>query len=159
MLRNTNKKQDRSWGKSLGGKPLFEKFPRSRYIRSRALAWRSTIRGWQQSCSSTVLLGSTELHWTEVCDDPPISLWSPRADWCGFCSLAYAEMRCILARFVWNFDLELCEESAYWAENQTEYVLWDKPGLFVRLLARKTEWSLDKMLFPQQHSHLIFYLW
>jgi cytochrome P450 len=32
-------------------------------------------------------------------------------------SLAYTEMRVILARVIWNFDMELCEESKSWGTN------------------------------------------
>lgn len=50
-------------------------------------------------------------------------------------NLAYSEMRLILARVLWNFDLELCEESERWSE-QFSYVLWDKRPLMCRLRAR-----------------------
>ncbi|KAL4874936.1 cytochrome P450 [Aspergillus karnatakaensis] len=43
-------------------------------------------------------------------------------------NLAYAEMRIVLARLLWNFDLELCEESQEWAD-QKSYALWDRPPL------------------------------
>ena len=46
-------------------------------------------------------------------------------------NLAYMEMRLILARLVWNFDLELCEESIGW-EKQKIYILWEKGPLWVR---------------------------
>jgi cytochrome P450 len=51
-------------------------------------------------------------------------------------NLAYNEMRVILASVLWNFDLELCEQSHDWAD-QKSYVLWEKPGLFCRLRARE----------------------
>ncbi|RDW74643.1 cytochrome P450 [Aspergillus mulundensis] len=50
-------------------------------------------------------------------------------------NLAFAEMRVILARVLWNFDLELCEESSNWVD-QKSYVLWEKPGLMCRLKVR-----------------------
>jgi cytochrome P450 len=50
--------------------------------------------------------------------------------------LAMAEMRAILARVLWHFDINLCEESAGWNE-QKSFILWDKPDLMVRLQARK----------------------
>ena len=50
-------------------------------------------------------------------------------------SLAYAEMRSILARVFWNFDMELCEESANW-KDQKDFVMWDKPELMVQLTPR-----------------------
>ena len=51
-------------------------------------------------------------------------------------NLAYNEMRLILARVLWNFDLELCDESRGWSE-QKSYVLWEKPALWCKLSLRK----------------------
>ncbi|RYO89206.1 hypothetical protein DL766_003612 [Monosporascus sp. MC13-8B] len=48
-------------------------------------------------------------------------------------NLAYAEMRLILAKIVWNFDMVLEDDSRDWLEDQKSYVLWDKPSLNVRL--------------------------
>lgn len=45
-------------------------------------------------------------------------------------------MRSILARVLWHFDLELCDESSDWAR-QKVFILWDKPALNVRLRARE----------------------
>lgn len=50
-------------------------------------------------------------------------------------NLAFAEMRLILARVLWNFDLELCNESANWSE-QKIYTLWEKPALMCKLRPR-----------------------
>jgi cytochrome P450 len=50
-------------------------------------------------------------------------------------NLAFAEMRVILARVLWNFDLELCKESENWSD-QKSYVLWEKGALMCRLKAR-----------------------
>ncbi len=47
-------------------------------------------------------------------------------------SLAYFEMRSILARVLWNFDMQIDKESQGWME-QKEYTLWDKPPLWVKL--------------------------
>lgn len=51
-------------------------------------------------------------------------------------NLAYAEMRSIMARILWNFDLELCDDSKDWAR-QKVFILWDKPALNVKLRVRK----------------------
>jgi hypothetical protein len=51
--------------------------------------------------------------------------------------MAWAEIHIILARLVWNFDMELQEESANWGERQKVYVLWDKPSLMVKLKPRE----------------------
>ena len=48
-------------------------------------------------------------------------------------NLAYAEMRVILARVLWNFDLELCEESRDWAERLIVYQIWVKEPLMVKV--------------------------
>lgn len=39
-------------------------------------------------------------------------------------SLAYVEMRIILARLIYNFDLRLAEDSHRWIERQRSYALW-----------------------------------
>ena len=41
-------------------------------------------------------------------------------------------MRLILARMIWNFDMELAPESQGWI-NQLSFVVWDKPPLKVKL--------------------------
>ncbi|KAH8788468.1 cytochrome P450 [Diaporthe sp. PMI_573] len=48
-------------------------------------------------------------------------------------NLAYVEMRLILARVIWHFDLELAQESHGWAEKQKIFILWDKSPLMVHL--------------------------
>ncbi|KAF2758906.1 cytochrome P450 [Pseudovirgaria hyperparasitica] len=45
-------------------------------------------------------------------------------------NLAYHEMRVILAKLLWHFDLRLAERSSNWAEQKT-YILWEKPELYV----------------------------
>ncbi|KAK1963103.1 cytochrome P450 [Colletotrichum sublineola] len=54
-------------------------------------------------------------------------------------NLAYAEMRLILARFIFNFDLRLGEESNGWAEQSRVYSLWEKGPLHVFLTPRTIE--------------------
>lgn len=54
----------------------------------------------------------------------------------AFSSLAWAEMRSILARIVWHFDMELCDESKERWENQKLFTLWEKPPLMVQLTRR-----------------------
>jgi cytochrome P450 len=50
-------------------------------------------------------------------------------------SLAWAEIRTILARLVWNFQFEMVDKNRDWGR-QKEFILWDKPSLMVRLTAR-----------------------
>lgn len=51
-------------------------------------------------------------------------------------NLAYNKMRIILARVLWNFDLELCEESYKWTDQKLWVLYSDKP-LMCRLKLRE----------------------
>jgi hypothetical protein len=57
-------------------------------------------------------------------------------------NLAYAEIRSIIVRILWNFDLEICPESRNW-NDQKVFMLWEKPPLNVILSNRS---------FPEQMS-------
>ncbi|KNG84868.1 cytochrome P450 monooxygenase [Aspergillus nomiae NRRL 13137] len=57
----------------------------------------------------------------------------PRA--CPGRSLAFAEASLILARLIWQFDLELLPECFSWAD-QRAYIIWDKPPLLTKLTPR-----------------------
>ncbi|GME32740.1 Cytochrome P450 [Neofusicoccum parvum] len=46
-------------------------------------------------------------------------------------NLAYHEMRMIMAQMLWNFDLELCPQSAEWTDQKC-WTLWEKPPLWVK---------------------------
>ncbi|EER41050.1 trichothecene C-15 hydroxylase [Histoplasma capsulatum H143] len=46
-------------------------------------------------------------------------------------SLAYAEMRLILARLIYNFDMSLAKESANWLAKQKVFLFYTKPPLNV----------------------------
>jgi hypothetical protein len=48
--------------------------------------------------------------------------------------MAYHEMRLLLTKVMYNFDLELCPESEGWL-NQEVYILWQKKPLMVKLRA------------------------
>lgn len=48
-------------------------------------------------------------------------------------SLAYAEMRLIMARLLWNFDLEIGPDIDAWIQQQKNWTLWEKPPLLVLL--------------------------
>ncbi|KAF7168575.1 hypothetical protein CNMCM5623_001557 [Aspergillus felis] len=48
-------------------------------------------------------------------------------------NLAYAEMRLVLTRLLWNFDLELMPESEDWHSRQKIWMMWDKGPLNVRI--------------------------
>ncbi|KAF2108459.1 cytochrome P450 monooxygenase-like protein [Lophiotrema nucula] len=49
--------------------------------------------------------------------------------------LAQAEIRTILARLIWHFDMDLEAESRNW-DKQKVFILWDKPSLMVRIRLR-----------------------
>ena len=44
-------------------------------------------------------------------------------------------MRLNLARVLWNFDMELCEESRDF-DKQNVFILWEKKDLMVKISAR-----------------------
>jgi hypothetical protein len=50
----------------------------------------------------------------------------------GYYSLAYVEMRLLLTRLLWKFDLELMPESRDWYD-QNIYIIWEKKELKVKL--------------------------
>lgn len=54
--------------------------------------------------------------------------------------LALAEMRLILARLVWAYDVETTGKSLKWAELRT-FLLVEKKPLEVRLRAREIRWN------------------
>ncbi|KAB8230411.1 cytochrome P450 [Aspergillus alliaceus] len=54
--------------------------------------------------------------------------------------LAYSELRVILARVLWTFDLELLEDSKNW-DLQRSYLVWEKPPLMCRLKLSDKEGS------------------
>lgn len=47
-------------------------------------------------------------------------------------NLAYHEARLLLAKVLWNFDLELVDPDLKWID-QSVFFLWDKPDLMIRL--------------------------
>lgn len=49
-------------------------------------------------------------------------------------SMAYHEMRLIVAKVLYSFDLELAPESDGWADQET-YILWQKKPLMCKLKA------------------------
>ncbi|KAF7185028.1 Cytochrome P450 monooxygenase [Pseudocercospora fuligena] len=48
-------------------------------------------------------------------------------------NLAYAEMRLIMAKMIWSFDMQLESQSRDWIQRCKVHTLWDKPALMVRL--------------------------
>lgn len=51
--------------------------------------------------------------------------------------MAYVEMRLILARIMWNFDMEFADaEEKTWADRLMGFNLWNKPALRIKLTPR-----------------------
>lgn len=48
-------------------------------------------------------------------------------------NLAYSEMRLILARILFSFDLKLADVGSDWIKGQKVYIVWQKPSLNVYL--------------------------
>ncbi|KAF1998245.1 cytochrome P450 [Amniculicola lignicola CBS 123094] len=55
-------------------------------------------------------------------------------------NLAYFEIKSTIARLVWNFDMEICEESKSWIQ-QKVFLVWEKGPLWVKLRQRENEKS------------------
>jgi cytochrome P450 len=51
-------------------------------------------------------------------------------------NLAYVELRLIMARVLWNFELTLDESCSNWVDDLVEYFGWEKTPLLVRLTPR-----------------------
>jgi len=49
--------------------------------------------------------------------------------------MAYHEMRLILTKVLFNFDLEMLPECQGWLDNQHIYTLWQKTPLLVKVKA------------------------
>ncbi|KAF2994265.1 hypothetical protein E8E13_002216 [Curvularia kusanoi] len=54
-------------------------------------------------------------------------------------NLAYAEMRLILAKVLWHFDIKLVHPEKEWMKGQKVFALWDKGSLDVKLIPVKRE--------------------
>lgn len=52
-------------------------------------------------------------------------------------NLANAEMRLLMCKVLWNFDLALAEDSKDWVDRCKCFVIWEKPPLHVYVKARK----------------------
>ncbi|KAH8881052.1 cytochrome P450 [Thozetella sp. PMI_491] len=52
-------------------------------------------------------------------------------------NLAYAEMRLILCRLLWNFDIKYSTGSEDWINRQGVYFLWHKPSMYLHFTPRE----------------------
>jgi cytochrome P450 len=76
-------------------------------------------------------------RWTQILDDDSRSIFQPFAIGGRNCigqNLAWAEMRLVLARVVYNFDLEPADDLC-WLD-QKSYYLWEKEPFLVRVSKR-----------------------
>ena len=90
----------------------------------------------QTRCSASFQCRPAELHRAKV---RPASHKYPNLDPLSDMltvlarSLAYAEMRLILARLIYQFDITIADDSKGWIERQKAYTLWDRIPLNVYL--------------------------
>ena len=54
----------------------------------------------------------------------------------GLRSMAYAELRLVLARLLYNFDVTLAPQSKMWMHDMKAWLMWEKRPLFVHLRPR-----------------------
>ena len=52
-------------------------------------------------------------------------------------NLAYVELRLIMARILWNFEMKLDKSCAIWVDDMVEYFGWEKTPLLVSLTSRQ----------------------
>ena len=52
-------------------------------------------------------------------------------------SLALLELRLILAKILWKFDMKLMNDSLDWTKENKNYVFWEKPALPIQFSLRE----------------------
>ena len=50
--------------------------------------------------------------------------------------MAYHEVRLILSKLLYVFDIELCRESQDWIHQKT-FIMWDKKPLYCRIMRHR----------------------
>jgi len=63
-------------------------------------------------------------------------------------NLAYVEMRLVLARLLFNFDIKATPESQGWLNGQGVYLLWNKPALWITLVPRNVKSRSEVYAMP-----------
>ncbi|KAF2273806.1 cytochrome P450 [Westerdykella ornata] len=99
---------------------------------------------WSMTRCPDFFLHADEFHPERWLDDPRFQADQKQASQpfavgprnCIGMNLAYVELRLILARILWNFELTLDESCANWVDNLVEYFGWEKTPLYVRLAPR-----------------------
>ena len=84
---------------------------------------------------AALFIWSSKLYRQEV--GVPLQIHDLGKTLTGAGSLAYFELRSMLARMLWNFEMELCEGNGNWEDQKLQFVLV-KPPLMVKLSHRKT---------------------
>jgi hypothetical protein len=51
-------------------------------------------------------------------------------------SMAWIEVRILMAKMTFMYDLEICDKTLDWDRDQRCYTLWQKPDLFVKVVQR-----------------------
>jgi len=61
-------------------------------------------------------------------------------------SLAYLELRCIVAKVMYAYDLELVDKELDWEKKSKAWAMWWKPDLDVKITKRPgLDWTADGM--------------
>jgi hypothetical protein len=55
----------------------------------------------------------------------------------GVCSLAWIEMRTIVAKVIYAYDLKWLNPEIDWHRESQMHILWHKPQLMVKVVARQ----------------------
>jgi hypothetical protein len=55
------------------------------------------------------------------------------------CSLAWIEMRTIVAKVIYAYDLEWLNPAIDWHRDSEMHILWHKPQIMVKIVPRKHE--------------------
>lgn len=79
------------------------------------------------------------MHWEKVSHHKLLIDLRGVANFASVLSLAYAEMRLILAKVIWNFSIRLDPSSNHWLQENKAFILWDKPELNVYLEPRRLD--------------------
>lgn len=76
------------------------------------------------------------MHGQEVSPTLQIACTCPHPETDDLNSMGWMEMRTILAKVYWSFDLELVDKDLDWHAQSEMHTLWKKPNLMVRLKKR-----------------------
>ncbi|CAO2653514.1 Nn.00g029250.m01.CDS01 [Neocucurbitaria sp. VM-36] len=100
---------------------------------------------WSMSRCPSFFHLADEFHPERWLDEPPFMNDQKQASQpfavgprnCIGMNLAYVELRLVLARLLWTFDIALDPSCATWVDDLVEYFGWEKIPLLVRLTPRR----------------------